>query len=153
VYQVVVEFVSLFLAGILAGEEFVVRFGVRAPLAALDDRSHIQFRQGLIRTLRVLVPAIFIPAFGSGLAAAILGGAGTGVGFRWAGVLALLTWILVTIFGTIPINESAFGWRPDAPPANWKALVDRWERLNSVRTWAAVLAFAFFLIAAALRQH
>jgi uncharacterized membrane protein len=142
----VVEFAALFLTGILAGEEFVIRYGVRGPLAALDDRSHIQFRQGLIRTLRVLVPAIFLPAFVTGIISAIL----VGNGFLWAGVLALLTWILLTIFGTIPINESASGWRPDAPPANWKALIDRWERLNTVRAWAAILAFACLVTAAAL---
>lgn len=89
-YHLAIESVSLFLAGILAGDEFVVRYGVRAPLAATDDTSHIQFRQALIRTLRVLVPAIFLPAFLSGIAVAITDATGTGFAFRWAGVLALL---------------------------------------------------------------
>lgn len=150
-YRIVIEFIGLFLTGILAGEELVVRYGVRVPLAALDDQSHIQFRQGLIRTLRAGVPAIFLPAFAAGMAVAILAGTGAGFAFRWAGVLALLSWFLVTLFGTVPINEGALDWRPDAPPGNWKALVDRWERLNAVRTCAAVLAFAFFLTAVALR--
>ena len=150
-YRIVIEFIGLFLTGILAGQELVVRYGVRVPLAALDDQSHIQFRQGLIRTLRVLVPAIFLPAFAAGIAVAILAGTGAGFAFRWAGVLALLSWLLVTLFGTVPINEGALDWRPDAPPGNCKALVDRWERLNAVRTCAAVLAFAFFLTAVALR--
>ena len=112
----VIEFAALFLAGLLAGEEFVVRYGVRGPLAALDDRAHIEFRQGLIRTLRVLVPAIFGPALAAGVAAAIAAGAGPGVALRWAGVLALLGWALVTLFGTVPINSGALDWRPAAPP-------------------------------------
>ena len=141
----VIEFAALFLAGLLAGEEFVVRYGVRGPLAALDDLAHIEFRQGLIRTLRVLVPAIFGPALAAGVAAAIAAGAGPGVALRWAGVLALLGWALVTLFGTVPINSGALDWRPAAPPADWKALIARWERLDTVRTWAAVLAFALFL--------
>jgi hypothetical protein len=69
---------------------------VRGPLAVLDDRAHIEFRQGLIRTLRVLVPGIFLPALGAGLAAAVAAGTGPGVALRWAGVLALLGWSLVT---------------------------------------------------------
>jgi uncharacterized membrane protein len=141
----VIEFAALFLAGLLAGEEFVVRYGVRGPLAALDDRAHIEFRQGLIRTLRVLVPAIFGPALAASVAAAIAAGAGPGVALRWAAVLALLGWALVTLFGTVPINSGALDWRPAAPPADWKALIARWERLDTVRTWAAVLAFALFL--------
>jgi uncharacterized membrane protein len=148
-YRVVIECAGLFLAGILAGEEFVVRYGVRGPLAALDDHSHILLRQGLIRTLRILVPAIFMPAFASGIAVAILEGSGTGAAFRWAGVLTLLIWFLVTLFGTVPINEGAIEWQPDAPPRDWKALVDKWERLNTLRTWAAILAFVFFLTAVA----
>jgi len=145
-FRVVVEFINLFLAGLLAGTEFVVRYGVRGPLAALNDRAHIELRLGLIRTLRVLVPALALPALITGVAAVILDPAA----LRWAGVAALLLWLLVTIFGTVPINAAAIAWRPDAPPSNWKALVDRWETLNTVRTWAAVLAFASLLTAVAL---
>src|SRR5882762_8652520 len=97
--RLVLEFVGLFLTGMLAGEEFVVRYGVRGPLAALDDRAHIQLRHGLIRTLRVLVPSIAAPAFVSAIAAAILDGADAGFVLRWVGVLALLIWFLITLFG------------------------------------------------------
>jgi hypothetical protein len=38
----------------------------------------------------------------------------------------------------------------DAPPGDWKALVGRWERLDTVRTVAAVMAFALLLTAMAL---
>jgi hypothetical protein len=50
----------------------------------------------------------------------VLDGADDGLGFRWAGVLALLAWILVTAIGTLPINT--LQWRPDAPPANWRLI-------------------------------
>ena len=149
--RTIIEFISLFLAGLLAGEEFVVRYGVRGPLAALDDLAHIRLRQELIRTLRVLVPGIFVPAFGTGIAAAAMGGADTG--YRWVAVAVMTVWLLVTMFGTVPINEAAYEWNAEQPPAGWKAIVDRWERLNTVRTWAAVCAFAFLLTAAALQQQ
>lgn len=149
--HLVLEFIGLFLAGILAGVEFVVRYGVRGPLTALDDRAHIQFRQALIRTLRILVPAIFLSTFAFAMAVAIVDGAASGVALRWIAVGALIAWILLTVFGTVPINQAALGWNADAPPSNWTALVDRWERLNTVRTWAAVAAFACLLGAAALR--
>jgi hypothetical protein len=88
-----------------------------------------------------------------GIAVAIVDGTEAGAGFRWAGVAALLIWMLATFFGTVPINAAALDWSPEAPPSNWKALVDRWERLNTVRAWAAVAAFACFLIAVALRLY
>jgi hypothetical protein len=143
----VLSTVGLLFAGLLAGAEVVVRYGVRGPLAALDDAAHIRMRQALIRTLRVLVPALYLPALLLGVAGAIIGGAAT----RWAGVAALLVWTAATFFGTVPINEAALGWAPDAPPADWVALVERWERLNTVRTVAAVAAFCCFLAAVAGR--
>jgi uncharacterized membrane protein len=51
----------------------------------------------------------------------------------------------LAIRGTVPINEAAIEWDPAAPPANWRALVDRWEALNSVRAWLAIGAFALLL--------
>lgn len=144
-----VRLLSLFLAGILAGEEVVVRYGVHPSLAALDERSQIQARQALIRSLRVLVPTIFVGTAVSAVAVLALDGADDGLGFRCAGVLALLAWILVTAIGTVPINKGALQWPPDAPPANWRALIRRWERLDVIRSSAAVLAFACLLMAAA----
>src|SRR3954462_6897293 len=119
-YRVVVGGIGLFLAGLLAGEEFVVRYGIRGPLAALEDRAHIHLRQGVIRTLRVLVPATALPALVIGVGVAVMD-RGT---FAVAGAALLLGWLLVTVFGTVPINSHALEWDPDAPPANWKALVD-----------------------------
>jgi uncharacterized membrane protein len=149
--RVVVEFVNLFLAGLLAGEEFIVRFGVRGPLAALDDKAHIEMRQALIMKLRVLVPAIFIPTLLSGLILTALDGTHPGFALRCAGVLALLIWLLVTLTGTVPINEAALRWQPETPPTNWTMLVERWERLDTVRAVAAVAAFGCFLATVALR--
>ncbi len=146
----VISLLSVFLAGILAGEEVVVRYGVHPSLATLDERSQIQARQGLIRTLRVQVPSVFAATAVSAVAALILDGADDGLGFRVAGVLALLAWILVTAIGTVPINKGALEWQPDAPPANWRALVGRWEQLDVIRSCMAMLAFAFLLIAAVL---
>jgi uncharacterized membrane protein len=146
----VLGFINLFGAGILAGEEFVIRYGVRGPLASLDDRTHIRMRQALIRTLRVLVPAIFLPVLLSAVAVTVLDGADSGLAIRCAAVLALLGWLAVTLGGTVPINEAVFDWDPVAPPASWRAQIDRWERLNSVRVWLAVGAFALMLAATAV---
>ena len=57
----VLNFVTLFFAGILAGALFVIDYGVGPAVAAIvDDQSQIQVRQALIGILRVLVPIIFV---------------------------------------------------------------------------------------------
>jgi len=150
-YLIIIEFISLFLAGLLAGEELVVRYGVHVSLANLDEPSQIRVRQALILRLRVLVPAIFLPTAITGVAVLIINGAGPGFGFQLAGMLALLIFILTTLIGTVPINKGALDWKPEAPPSNWKKLIVRWERLDVIRSSSAILAFAFFLTAVALQ--
>lgn len=150
-YAIVIEFIGLFFTGLLAGAEFIVRYGIRGPLATLEPRPHIQLRQALIYQLRLLVPALLLPALGLGTAVTLLGGAGPVFTFRLAGALSLLLFLLATVFGTVPINKGALAWSPDAPPTNWEVLVARWEGLNTVRTLTALSGFVCFLMAITLQ--
>jgi uncharacterized membrane protein len=149
--MVVLGFINVFLAGLLAGAEIVVRYGVRGPITVLDEQPQIQLRQALVRSLRVVVPGIFVPTALSAIAVTVVGRADPGAGWRYAGLVALLAWALITFARTVPINKDLLTWRPDAPPANWRRLIDHWERLNTARTWAAVLTFALFLTAIGLQ--
>jgi len=146
----VLDFVNVFFAGMLAGIEFVIHYGLRTPAEILDERSQLQFRQALILRLRVLVPAFFVPTAVLGITLTVLGSGTPGFGFRCAGVVAILTWIVIRVIGTVPINSATLTWQPGTPPKNWKALVNHAERFHIVGVWAAVLAFAFFLTAVAL---
>jgi len=147
----VLDLVNVFFSGMLAGIEFVIHYGLRAPAQGLDEQPQLQLRQALVLRLRVLVPAFFVPTVLSGVALAALHGSAPGFGFRLAGVAALLAWIAIRVVGTVPINSATLTWQPGAPPKNWKAQVDHAERFHIVGVWAAVLAYAFFLTAAALR--
>ncbi len=147
----VLDFVNMFFAGMLAGIEIVIHYGLRAPAEVLDEHSQIQLRQALVLRLRVLVPAFFVPTAVSGIAITVLDGFAPGFWFRCAGMLAVLTWILLRVVGTVPINSATLTWEPSAPPKNWRAQVSQAERFHIVGTWAAVLAFAFFLTAVALK--
>jgi len=149
--SVVVAITGLFLAGLLAGEELVIRVGVRAAIDVLGERAHIELRQALIGRLRVFVPAIYGPTAILAVAVTVLDRGEVGFGLRCLGVLALLVWIVVTLGGTVPINEAAFEWDATAPPSDWRSLVERWERLNTIRTAAAVAAFACLSIAVGLQ--
>ena len=53
--------VNLFFNGMLAGEELAVYYGVRIPVASLEERPQTLLRQALIRRLRLLVPGIYMP--------------------------------------------------------------------------------------------
>ncbi len=147
----VLDFVNIFFAGMLAGIEFVIHYGLRGPSEMLDEHAQLQLRQALVMRLRVLVPAFFAPTAVLGIALTILNAGAPGFWFRCAAVFAVCTWILIRVVGTVPINSATADWQLSAPPKNWKALVKRAERFHIVGVWAAILAFAFFLTAVALK--
>lgn len=140
------ECFNLFFMGLLTGALFVIHYGVRIPLASMDERPQIEMRQALIYRLRILVPALFIPSVISAAAVAILD-AGPGFAFRLAGALSVLLCFLSAIVGTAPINKAILSWNADAPPSDWRARVNRWELLDTIRTWIGLASFALMLAA------
>lgn len=58
------------------------------------------------------------------------------------------TW-LVTIAGNVPLNDRLARQAPEAEPAEqeWQHYLERWTRLNSQRTGAAILASMLLLMA------
>jgi hypothetical protein len=145
------DFVTVFFAGLLAGIEFVIHYGVRGPSERLDDRARLQFRQLLALRLRVMVPVFFVPTAILGIAITLLNGTAPGLWFRVAALLSVLIWALIRVVGTVPINSATVDWDLDAPPKDWKEQVTHAERFHIVGVWAAVLAFACFLTALALQ--
>ena len=146
------DFANLFFAGILAGIEVGIHYGVGAPPKVLSEKSQLQLRQAMSFKLRVLVPVFFLLTTLSAITITVLHGVSPGFWFRCAGLLAALTWIVLRVIGTVPINKASHTWDVDAPPKNWRSLVERAEMFHIYGTWAAIALFAFFLIAIALMQ-
>ena|SRR5690242_11699508 len=138
----------LILLGLLAGTEFAVRWGVQPVLSSLDDRAHLRARIGLVKRLKVIVPAVIVPSVAVTVAHFAVAFGDPGAPARWAGLTSLAAFLLVAAFGTIPINMRVDGWDPDHPPADWRAQVRRWVDLDVYRSSAAVLAFVLFTLAA-----
>jgi uncharacterized membrane protein len=142
----ILSFINIFFAGLLAGEEFVIRFGIRGPLARLDQRPHIELRKALILTLRVLVPALFAFTILTGVAVTILHWGGGATTLRCASLATLVAFISITLTGTVPINQAVLRWDSSDPPPDWREWIRRWERLDTARTYLALAAFALVLV-------
>jgi uncharacterized membrane protein len=138
----IVAVTSVFLAGLLAGEELIVRYGVHPALIALDDVTQVRARQSLIYKMRVLVPVVFFATLAAAVAALLVGGADAGLGFRIAAVAALVIWLGTTFGGTVIVNSAVIEWDPEALPQGWRAMITRWGRIDVVRSSAAIVALA-----------
>jgi len=141
---------GLFLAGILAGMELIVRYGIHPALMRLPDRAHLEARHEIVRIVRVIVPVVLLPSVLVGGAVAILSGSDQGSVWRWAAVGAYLAYLIVVFAGTVPINDRFFRWDAADPPEGWQAVIRRWALIDVVRSTLAVLAFGLFLIAAVI---
>jgi len=147
--HVIAEFIAVFFAGLLAGVEFVVRYGVQPALRRLEDRAHLLARIALVHRMRFVVPALIVPTVVAAVVTVVLDGNGTGCWFRWAGLAALIAFLAIAFAGTVPINIRVIEWDADNPPADWARVIRRWELIDMCRSCAAILAFALFLSAAA----
>jgi hypothetical protein len=147
----VLETLGLLFAGVLAGEEFIVRYGVQPALTSLDDLPHLLARQALVRRLRVVVPALMAPTVLLAIATVITGGVGAGFGFRVAALAALVAFVLFSFLGTVPINIRVNEWDAEHPPADWKRVVARWQFIDVFRSSAALLGFVLLLVGLALQ--
>lgn len=139
--------VQLVLAGLLAGEETIVRWGVQPALRSLPDDAHVRTRIALVKRLKVVVPILMVPTVLASIALLVVEGGSAGLAWRIAGAAALLVFVLASFLGTVPINIGVNDWDPVRPPADWRAVVVRWERIDVLRSTAAVLAFVLFAIA------
>jgi hypothetical protein len=77
--SIFLHFLNLFFAGMLAGIETGVHFGLGAPPKALSEQSQIQLRQALVLKLRVLVPVFFVPTLASAIAITAIDGLAPGL--------------------------------------------------------------------------
>ncbi len=140
--------VHLVLVGLLAGEEFIVRWGVQPALARLPDDAHVRARIALVQRLKVVVPILMVPAVLATVAVLVVAGSAPGLAWRIASAGALLVFLLASFLGTVPINMGVNDWDPSAPPADWSDVVRRWQRIDVLRSTAAGVAFVLAVVAA-----
>ncbi len=137
----IAPFLELLFVGLLAGFELAVRYGVGAPPSALSETAQILLRQALVRRLRILAPAIFLPAFLLAVLVTFQERHAPGSWLRFVTMGMLLLWIVVRILRTVPVNSATLEWDPEAPPGDWRSQVERTEQFHVIAAWAAVLAF------------
>ncbi len=85
-------------------------------MSTLSDEAHLELRKALILRLRVLVPAVFVPAALCGLTATLVSGLGSGALFRAIGVFGIATWVAGRVVGTVPVNRRTLTWATKSPP-------------------------------------
>ena len=132
-------------AGLLAGFEIAVHYGLGPSPKSLDERAQILLRQALVLRLRLLAPALFVPTLALGISSGVESRHSSNVWFYVVALALLCVWIGIRIVRTVPENSETLEWDPANPPTGWREQVEQTERFHVIAAWAAVGAFFCFL--------
>ena len=70
-----------------------------------------------------------------------------------AAIFLVVTILLITPFGNVPINKEMKNWDTFTPAAVYEAKMQIWELYNSVRTIAALVSFICLLVTGLLDKN
>jgi uncharacterized membrane protein len=150
-----VQLLALFTTGLLAGIFFGDRMGNSYARPKLPAGCFVTFQQiQNARFARMMPLPILAAGVSSALWMVLLRKRVDSPDFLLvaAGTLALVVCIGITRAVNIPINDKVAKWSASSPPQDLARIWSRWERVHTVRTVFAVLAFVLQLLAFGARS-
>jgi uncharacterized membrane protein len=137
--KVVIRFLNVLLAALLAGVSFGIWIGFN-PLN-LSPGTFLEQQQNMLHSLQVLMISLVFLATILTIASAFLQKHDK-QSFRILLVAAafFVACILITRFGNKPIDDIVMTWTAGSLPDNWTALRDQWWTLHKLRTMAELAA-------------
>ena len=139
-------------SGIMGGVYFAFSFFITASFARIEQSEGIAAMQSINR---VIVRSLFFPLFfGTTLASAALAvlalmqweAPGSAIMFA-GGLIYVVGMFVCTAAGNVPLNNALDAVDPqsDAAVPVWENYLEKWTRLNHVRTAACVIASILFV--------
>jgi uncharacterized membrane protein len=140
----VLRSLALLSTGLLAGAFGYGALNVAQAFKAVPLDVRLTFHTALMKMNGPVMQTTMALAMISSLVLAILTRRTPRLLAAGASALALASF-LVTRFGNVPINGQMKVWAVTSPPADYAAILRRWEMFNNVRTAAGIVAFLLLL--------
>jgi uncharacterized membrane protein len=154
--QLTLHATAIVCLGVMAGFFWTYSFNVNQAMLQMDGVTYATVQSALNLNVRHLT--FFALFFGPPLlcALALLAAWASRREPWWsalmlAGALYLLGIVLFTHQVNLPLNRMTEGWNPQALPADWEQVRDRWNSANLWRTVASSIAFVVAVFAQAHR--
>jgi uncharacterized membrane protein len=139
------RFFALLSSGLLAGAVALVWLGDR-PFA-MSPSLYVEFQQARIAALTLPMSALGGATIILALCLAFaVKGRPPSLRLTVFAIILLIGAMAITVGFNMPINNQVVTWSPEAPPANWSELRDRWWAWHQARTLFSVAAFASLLL-------
>ncbi|MFI6708952.1 anthrone oxygenase family protein [Nonomuraea sp. NPDC050478] len=139
--------VALLLVGVYAGG---VLFVVLAPsVGRIPGPAYVRYWQALNADYGQRMPPLLLISVAALLVVTVLSWQRGWLvfGLSAAALILVVLTVALTVAGMEPLNQAANAWDPDALPAGWDEIRQRWLNLHLVRTGLALAAFACLIVA------
>lgn len=142
--------IALVVTGLLVGVELCVAVFVNPILDRLPGEAGLLGRADGGRVLGRLMPWWYLTSLALCVAVAILAGGVPTTSAATAAALLLMVSVVMSVALLVPINNRAQTWEPGEAPSDWRAQVQRWDRLHFVRVGLIIVGFACLATGVAL---
>ena len=143
------RFVNLLCGGLYAGFLVAVLF-IEVTLRDVGPDVYTVVEQVKHANLNLLAAATIAPTLASGVLLLILLREPRGAVFvlTLVGLLCMVVALTITLLVNVPINAAQMAWSPQAPPADWAEIRDRWQLAHTLRTALAIADLSCQIVAA-----
>jgi hypothetical protein len=140
---------ALVATGLLAGALAYGSIVVRGAFYAVPPDVHLAYRAEFIRHNTPLMPAVTAISIVLCALLAVVVRDRLARGCAAGAAALTLTCVVISSLGNIPINHQIQSWSPAAPPADYLAILTRWDLYHDLRTLAVVGSFLLVVLFAA----
>lgn len=138
------RFVTIFLVSLLAGVSLGIWIGFNP--SRLSQWAFLEQQQNMVGSLQVLMISLVVLATIATFVAAYRQRENKTVFLPLiiAG-LFLISCMIITRFGNLPIDSQVMSWTEDTMPSNWIELRDRWMSFHRMRTGVELVALVLVI--------
>jgi len=134
-----IRFLNIILVALLAGTSFGIWVGLN-PMN-YSTSTYIEQQQHLVLSLQTLLVSLVIMATLVTMVSAFLQRKHKTTRIALAGAAVfLLSCIIITRLGNVPIQTEMLTWNADSVPDDWTRLRDDWWSFHIMRTIAELIA-------------
>ncbi len=135
----IIRFINTILVALLAGTSFGIWIGLNPMNYSVS--TYIEQQQNLILSLQILLVSLVIVSTLVTIASAILQRKNRKIFIALIlAALFLLSCIIITRFGNLPIQKEMLTWKANSFPENWTTFRDKWWTFHVMRTIAELIA-------------
>ena len=148
----ILSFIVLVVTGFTACAAFGSYAFVHPVIRGLPPPHHLYVEQGLLRTFGRVMPVLMTLCVVISISYAFAGntvGGPTQIA-RWLAAGSFVLALIFTLIFNVPINLATGRWDATNPPADWRAVRNRWEFFQGLRPWLLLLGFVLLCLAIAL---